>query len=225
MGFPKKPEKNLIDGKFHVVGSLQAAPTAVYERLLLDTVPILDAANGAKLVFVVPFPRYVVGKCCDDAKHLLNHGTEGFWLELERPESSVKLAIANLGYEKKLDIFKIQDVIGDTDLAEMAEMMEAGSQSLWQPGDPVHYTPEVYLAIGKALTAPENGEQRGSKRARLESVVAHVGPPNKRGGAQVRLPDWLLGRPGPGPARGRGRGYGNRVWRSTRGGWRRPRRF
>jgi len=144
MGFPKIPEKCLIDGKFHVVGSLQAAPTAVFERLLRDAVPILDAANTAKIVLVVPFPRYVVGKCCGDVQHITNFGTSGFWAELERPETSVNSAIVSLDYEKSLTIFNIKEVIGDTALAHMAEMEEVGTPSVWQPGDPVHFTSEVY---------------------------------------------------------------------------------
>jgi len=227
MGFPKIPEKSPLDGRFHVVGSLQAAPTAVFEKLLQDTVPILDAANNANLVLVVPFPRYVVEKCCSDSSHLTNYGTDSFWMELERPETAVKLAIASLSYERQLKTFRIQDVVGDTDLSEITEMGPNACPRIWASGDPVHFTPAVYLAIGKALVNCHGNEQSAPKRARLESVVAHSGLQIKRGGAQVRLPDWLSGRSGPGPARGRGggRGYGNRVWRSARGGWRRPRRF
>jgi hypothetical protein len=55
-------------------------------RLAIDKI-LASAPNSAPLAMIA-------------AKHLLNHGTDGFWVELERPESSVKLAIANLGYEK-----------------------------------------------------------------------------------------------------------------------------
>jgi len=184
----------------------------------------------AKIILVVPFPRYVVGKCCGDSQHITNFGSSGFWSELERPETSVSSAILSLEYDRPLTVFNIREVIGDTVLADMAEMEEAGTHSVWQPGDPVHFTPEVYMAIGKALSAGDDADKRGKKRARLESVVAQAGPPAKRGGGQVRLPDWLSGKPGPGAdldrGRGRGRGRGvNRVWRSARGAWRRPRRF
>jgi hypothetical protein len=49
-----------------------------------------------------------------------------------------------LDYEKSLTIFNIKEVIGDTALAHMAEMEEVGTPSVWQPGDPVHFTSEVY---------------------------------------------------------------------------------
>ena len=230
MGFPKKPEKSNTDGRFHVVGSLQAAPTAVYERLIRDAVPVLDAANTAKIVFVIPFPRYVVGKCCRDELHISNFGSSGFWSELERPATSAKQAVMSLGHKKAVFTFNIREVISDTALAEMAELEGAGASRIWANDDLVHFTAEVYLAIGKALIGAEGSDQRGQKRARLESVIAQAGPPNKRGGGNVRLPDWLSGRPGSGLeygyGRGRGRGRGvNRVWRSARGGLRRPRRF
>jgi len=150
MGFPKIPEKSTLDGKFHVVGPLQAAPTAVFERLLQDSVPILDAAKNANVVLVVPFPRYVVEKCCGESSHLTNYGTDSFWIELERPETAVKLAIASLSHEKQLKTFKIQDVVGDTDLAEMAETVERGTYAgphIWARGDPVHFTRQcTYLS-------------------------------------------------------------------------------
>jgi len=43
---------------------------------------------------------YVTGKCCKDDMHITNYGTKGFWSELDRPELSVKTAIAALDYEK-----------------------------------------------------------------------------------------------------------------------------
>ena len=73
---------------------------------------------------------------------------------------------------------------------------------MWLSGDPVHLTPAVYTAVGKALSTQGNEELRRTKRAGLESEAAQVWPPSKRGGAPVRLPDWLSGRHGP--IRGRG---------------------
>jgi len=42
----------------------------------------------------------------------------------------------------------------------------------------------------RALAEIGGDEPRQSKRARLESVVAHAGPPSKRVSAPVWLPEW-----------------------------------
>jgi len=56
--------------------------------------------------------------------HITNYGTKGFWSELDRPELSVKTAIAALDCEKELRTFKLSDVIGDTALSDIAELHE-----------------------------------------------------------------------------------------------------
>jgi hypothetical protein len=200
----------------------------VFERILRDSVPILDATGGAKVVLVVPFPRYVTGKCCKDEMHITNYGTKGFWSELDRPDLSVKTEISALEYDKELSIFKLSDVIGDTVLSDMAGEHGHGAGSIWAEGDPVHLNAEVYASIGRALADSDSEEPRNLKRARIESVVARAGPPSKRAKAPVRLPDRLSGKQGTVQSRGRGRGRGPgsyQGWLAPGFGGRRPRRF
>jgi hypothetical protein len=139
-------------------------------------------------------------------------------------------------------LFSLKNVIGDTVLSEIHEAVKSGTGegTIWLPTDPVHLSMEVYSAVGEALMAGTADAgidgRRPTKRARLESVVAQAAPPLKRGAANVRLPDWLLGRHGPGPVRGRGRGFPRSFsrgfnrgpiggWRAPRGGGRGPRRY
>jgi len=234
MGFPVKPEKSQIDGKYHIVGALQAAPAAVFEKILRDAEPLIKSANTAKVILVLPFPRYVTGKCCNDSSHISNHGSVGFWAELDRPETAVGMALNALYGDTRPLTFSLKDVIGDTVLSELHESSSTGENAIWLHDDPVHLTPELYAAVGDELIKAGDSSTRSLKRARLESVVAQAGPPPKRGATNVRLPDWLTGRQDARPVRGGNSGqYGGqfrgpyrgpyRGWRAPRGGGRRPR--
>jgi len=93
MGFPVKPEKSPLDGRFHIVGALQAAPTAVFKKILKDAEPLLKSVNFAKVVLVIPFHRYVTGKCCNESTHISNRVPASFWAELDRCDHGEKWAL------------------------------------------------------------------------------------------------------------------------------------
>jgi hypothetical protein len=185
MGFPVKPEKNPVDGKYHIVGALQAAPAAVFEKILKDAEPLIKSANTAKVVLVLPFPGYVTGKCCNESTHISNHGSAGFWAELDRPETAVNMALSVLYGDRSPVTFSLKDVIVDTVLSEIHESSIFGENPIWLHDDPVHLAPEVYVAVEEELAKAGDSAPCSLKPARLESVVAQAGPPPKRGATNV----------------------------------------
>ena len=57
--------KSNLDGRYHVLGKLQAAPGTVFERILEDAAAAIDAGAACTTrILVSPFPRYITGKCC-----------------------------------------------------------------------------------------------------------------------------------------------------------------
>ena len=157
-------------------------------------------------------------------KSKFNYTTKGFWSELDRPELSVKSAITAIAYGKDLRTFRLNGVICDFVLSDIAEERSRGANNIWAVGDPVHLSTDVYSAIGRALSETDSEEPRKFKQARIESVVVCAGPPNKRANAPVRL----SGKPGTVPSPRRGRGMGSGPYRGRLGprfGGRRLKRF
>ena len=59
-GMPHKAVK-LDDGKYHVIGELQATPRTAFQTILKDMHMVLDAASSARILLLTPLPRYVGG--------------------------------------------------------------------------------------------------------------------------------------------------------------------
>jgi len=231
MGFPSKPFKSAEDGKYHVPGRLQAAPATIFDRILADAAPIFEGGSNARLIVVAPFPRYVTGGCCSDGQHVSNHGTAGFWGELQKSMESAKEAVLAAGLSDTCTILNWSDVTGNTELFSTVPTLS----DVWGTGDPVHLSESGYRLVAAAIISAAgqgSADGRPSKRPRLESVVPvpDSSQSNKR---RIQLPAWLLGSAsndggftGRSP-RGRGQGplYGRgfRGRMPRRGGWRRGR--
>ena len=216
-GYPIRPTKSATDGRYHVVGDLQVAHKGVFQRIYLDCMPIFDSVNQAQVIVVLPFPRYIAGKCCSNDDHMTNFGTADYLDEIGKSADLVKAATAGLVSLGKNKVFSLPDMLANTDPHRTAaEILE--DPSSW--ADPVHLARVHYAAVAGALLnikAEADAEASPPKRARLESVVASQPMPS-RGGKRIQLPGWILGK-GTAP---RGGGNSSRVWRggngSARGG-------
>ncbi len=64
-----------------MVGDLQLAPTAVFRTNFKQIESLLEQGEGAKVVILVPMPRYVRNPCCGDSGHVTNQGEKNFFEE------------------------------------------------------------------------------------------------------------------------------------------------
>jgi hypothetical protein len=81
-GLHMPPAKSGEDGRHHMVGDLQLAPTAVFRTNLKQVESLLEQkGGGAKVVILVPMPRYVQNPCCGDSEHVTNQGEKDFFEE------------------------------------------------------------------------------------------------------------------------------------------------
>jgi len=224
-GLPVRAAKASNDGKYHIVGDLQAAPKTVFEKIMQDSVAVLDAARGSKVVLVIPIPRYILNKCCTAAGHVANFGQESFSSEVYRAMEMAEQAIAACSAASDSVTTGVIEVFSCADL-DLAEVCTTGGESIWGSTDPVHLSQPAYMELADSIVRSTDSEQgeRPRKRARLESVV----PPATRGArgvqGRVRPPLWVSGmaprlptRPGRGRAWPRGQTRG--LWRPRgRGG-------
>jgi uncharacterized membrane protein YgcG len=209
MGIPVRPVRLPSDNRYHITGELQVAPVMAFKKVLSDCEPVLKAAGAANCLLVVPFPRYVHEKCCNDAAHIVNYGTENYFAEISRVEQVVKSAMTGL-VGKGTKLFSLLGNDSDTDLYQMVTG-GGGLSDIWN--DPVHFTRRVYKSVADSFLAIHSEAGAAGlphKRPRLDSVATPA--PVARSAARVALPNWLLGR----ASRGRGTGDGG----SGRGGFR-----
>lgn len=204
-GFPTKPVKLNKDRKYHVVGDLQIAPEKVIQKILIECGGLLEAVKDAGIMFLSPFPRYVTGRCCDDASHISNFDTDGYMAEIEKVPFTVKAAVSKCVRLGKAVILCLEDQLADTDLAR-----GIADASCW--ADPVHLARAGYREVAgiiAAMVAEHPGGEPAPKRIRLDSVVPgnNAGPVNR---GRVTLPAWVIGKA---PARGTQRSWNSRGGR------------
>ena len=172
--------------------------------------PVIDAAGSAVVILVAPFPRYVLGKCCDNESHLTNWGTAEMADELGKVASNTK-AVLTAAVKLPYKIFEYEH-----DMAGFDFSAREGLLSPWSASDPVHLSAAAYDAVAdKLLESGRPLSGRPTKRARLESVV-----PGQRGlvgrghRGNIRPSAWFSGGGGRGNP-----GRGSQWMPSTRGFW------
>jgi hypothetical protein len=221
-GLPCRAVRGTSDSRYHLVGGLQTAPRSVFEKITRDAEVVFSAASAGRVVIALPFPRYVIGKCCTDPSHLANWDKESMLAEFHRANEIAELAInANSAIENPtmLSIFEIFES-ADPDLSEAKT---ASGQSIWLNSDPVHLSNHAYLEIANMVQSLEPSEDDGPrprKRVRLESVVPPI-PGGSRGRqGRIRPPLWVSGMASRRGAGGRARARGGFRGTAGRGSWR-----
>jgi hypothetical protein len=105
---------------------------------------------------VVPFPRYLVAKCCDNVEHIANFGDADYRDEVCKFAVTIPNAVSGLLSLGKIKIFSLFECVSSSDLSHMStEIFE--NPASWQ--DPVHPSPNVYTCAAGALVAFKS-EQR-----------------------------------------------------------------
>jgi hypothetical protein len=219
-GLPIRSVKCTGDGKYHLMGQLQAAPRTVFSAVLADAAEILESSGCARVVVVAPFARYVSGKCCSNPLHITNFGTDSLSSEMYKAADAADAAIAADTKCESVLVYHMMDTFMGSD-SDLSEVTTLAGTSVWRDGDPVHLSDGAYADIAAAiLKLVEDSEgQNTAKRPRLASVVPSI-PGSSRGGqAPIRPPLWVSGiATRSRPSGGGRRPYGGRGGRSGRGG-------
>ena len=210
-GLPTEPERD-GEGKWHITGSLVAAPKPRLKKLLQQLWPLREACGNAILVCGLPLGRYITAKCCMVESHLENRGDEDFGQILSTAIASCRgcLETAFPGCV----VFNPVDSFADAD-GDMVNLISSAGISIWLEDDPVHLTNTAYGDIAASLiklvsktAADPSADQL--RRPRLESVVTR---PREVTVAST-TPGWILGEAQQG---GRGRGAPGRGFGGHRG--------
>jgi hypothetical protein len=218
-GLPIPAEKSDEDGRYHLYGDLQLAPPSVFKNCLKQMEKVLAFIREAKVVFVIPLPRYVLTGCCADPEHVSNRLSGELAAEFAGAEKSLRDA-ADLGEKTgKARLLNILSFFGSCE-SPPQDLTTVDGTSIWA-GDGVHLTSNASRVAARRLMADlakggEEGEP-ATKRTRLESIVPTAAPVKKKAPAAAQPPAtpprpvppptplWLSGQLPP-PQRGRGSG-------------------
>jgi hypothetical protein len=203
---------------------------------------ILALVGGAKVVFVIPLPRYVLTACCKDDTHVSNRLSGELAAEISGAEKSLTETAAAGERTGTARLINILSFFGSCESLPQ-DLTTVDGANIWA-GDGINLTSNASrVAARKLMPDLAQGGQEGepaAKRTRLESVVPVPAPAKKREPARSNPPQprpcppplWLSGQLPPPPSR-RGQGAssqntsshrrGGPAWDNQRSAWR-PRR-
>jgi len=211
------------DGVFHVQGNLEIASASILKKNLTAILPILDVAKNAKIVFVLPIPRYVTNSCCADPAHIANLDEDEFQAVVAGAGTAVR-AVVEAELTKTNWDFSLYDPMSAFDEADsLAETVSSAGLSIWGLEDAVHLTNTAYKDVYGGLQdhIGKLAATDGPERRRRDSIVPTARP--TPAAPTVQTPAWIKGeeRPSWGGDNRRGswpRGRAGR--RGRRGPWR-----
>jgi hypothetical protein len=223
------PAKSGEDGRHHMTGDLQLAPTAIFKTNLKQMDSLLERGGGARVVILVPLPRYVRNSCCSDSEHVTNQGEKDFFKEFLGAEKRLLDAAAAGDQTRGAKVIDLSKLFGSAE-TPFQELTTPDGTSVWA-GDEVHLTSPTYRVAPRLLTAELERAEQGetgepvTKRPRLESMVPAPAPPPTRQATKlpppmpkpVAPPLWLSGQLPPTQKNNRDGGYG-RDYGGGRGG-------
>ncbi len=143
---------------------------------------MLAFVGDAKVVFVIPLPRYVLSGCCADTEHVSNRLSGELAAEFAGAEKCLRES-ADLGEKTgKARLLNILSFFGSCE-SPPQDLTTVDGASIWA-GDGVHLTSNASRVAARKLMADlarggEEGEP-ANKRTWLESIVPTPAPAKKK---------------------------------------------
>jgi hypothetical protein len=207
--------KKLDDGKYHICGDLVLCGAETQADHLQALRPILDAIGGRRPCLIVsPMPRYVIGGCCMDVRHVANRLERNFRSEMQWQLDGATKRIKNFLFHSNRRNMRVLDSCFDT--------RDLPNEDIWFV-DPVHPIDPVYRLIASgvikmAATLKNNDEKQDAKRRRADSWDMPQKQKSREGEySRNDEREEHSGRPHEAGGRPRGRG-GQHRGRGNRGG-------
>jgi hypothetical protein len=198
-GLPIPAEKSDEDGRYHLFGDLQLAPTSAFKNCLKHMEKMLAFVGGAKVVFVIPLPRYILSGCCKNTEHV-SHRLSG--------KLAGELAAKFAGAEKcLLEAAAIGERTGKARLINLLSFFGSGeSPPQDNRGRDEHLgwrrsPPDLQCQQGHRQEADGRPGQRRRRRrtSQQESETVPAPAPAKKKVAATGQPPTSLPRPVPPP--------------------------
>ncbi len=163
---PIPAEKSDEDGRYHLYGDLQLAPPSAFKNTLKNMEKMLAYVGNAKVVFVIPLPRYVLSGCCADTEHVSNRLSG----ELAGAEKCLRDA-ADMGEKTgKARLLNILSFFGSCESLPQ-DLTTVDGASIWAE-DGVHLTSNACRVAARKLMADlAAGGEEGEPVYRLHTAI------------------------------------------------------
>jgi hypothetical protein len=138
------------EGKYHVSGYMDVAPTAALRRLAGMGKRLAEAAGNAATIFMLPLPRYVAAPCCEDDSHIENFVADDYEDMLRSGPEEVAAAVERemTGSNKS---YTVLDPVASFKGESLKALTTTNGASIWLQDDPVHLTPAAYAELTAAI--------------------------------------------------------------------------
>ena len=156
--------------------------------------PILEAAEEAVIVCMLPLPRFVLKPRCGNKEHISNFSGGDFKEILKAAATSYKEVISAEGEKAGLALCTFNPVAAFRGGEQLAAKTNSAGLSVWGADDPVPLTAADYNDVAGFLEAQANLVKDSSNcggRRRVNSVVPGLatGPEP----VMVAEPGWISG--------------------------------
>jgi hypothetical protein len=173
-----------------LLGFSACPPPSAFKNCLKHMEKILAFVGGAKVVIIIPLPRYVLTGCCKDTIHVSNRLSGELAAEFSGAKKCMFEAAAMGERTGKARLPNILSFFGSCKSAPQ-DLTTVDGASIWD-GDGVHLTSNAGRVTARKLMADlakvgKEGE-RAAKRSRLESVVPSPAPAKKKVAANGQPP-------------------------------------
>jgi hypothetical protein len=143
------------DGSYHVIGTLTTAPPTTIKKTLDMCTQLGKKIDKSRVILVCPTPRYVVGKCCDDPKHIDNFNSSDYRDDLNEFQDQHRRLLGGRGVTTGINfnILDLTAVVGPIE-PTLGNRKTSGGASIWADGDNVHLSREAYMDAASATSLP-----------------------------------------------------------------------
>jgi hypothetical protein len=143
---------------------------------------ILAFAGRAKVVFIIPLPRYVLSACCKDDTHVSNRLSGELAAEFSGAEKSLSEVAATGERTGTARLINILSFFGSCESLPQ-DLTTVDGASIWA-GDGIHLTSNASRVAARKLMADlaHGGldDEPAANRTRLDSVIPVPAPARKK---------------------------------------------
>jgi hypothetical protein len=177
-GLPNLPIQD-EEGRYHIEGQLDVAPLRALGIVAGLMKKLVEAAGEAKVLLVLPLPRYVLRGCCDSPAHVTNLGAGDYQALLASAAHTCRNVMEDALDGISTEYIFYNPVSTFTD-GPLTEMKASDGQLVWATDDPVHLTEAAYGDMGLALLDLWLHSEFTTRR-RVDSIIVDHAPRNYRG--------------------------------------------
>jgi hypothetical protein len=153
---------------YHLEGAAELAPGRSLRVIAGMVKELVEVSGAAKVIMLLPLPRYVKEGCCNNVAHISNIGSASYFETLNSAAHVVKNIVEEVlgdGGKQPLCLSPLS-AFGES----LLDIILSDGRSIWLTGEPVHLTPAAYGDIAAMVMEAWNSSDQHQRR-RVDSIV------------------------------------------------------